>query len=294
MSNASSARDDNDGIDDDNDELHATSLDADETSTPGFEEKSNEPMRPVDVAQCWDPMFCSGDEEGLKEVTIMSRNPKRCPVLILSSGDMFPPDANVKRLRVIRRKKLEDHSFGLLRHVTEFKLHAAGDDDHGSFTQGDSETSKKTLLKHWSELQEKVGDSGMGSGSFHKVHNKSTDGNDANDVDDSETKSCAESVSDQSSVIGPGLLDKVNSKNENDDDVASVKNSETKSSLASVPNPSSAIGSASCDKAHNKACRTKSSPKLVSKPSPMMGSTLFHEVRNKNKDDDNDNDLEDS
>ena len=53
---------DNDETDDENDEPHATSLDEDETGMPDFEEKSNEPIRPGDAIQLWDPMFCSGDK----------------------------------------------------------------------------------------------------------------------------------------------------------------------------------------------------------------------------------------
>ena len=63
-------------------------------------------------------MIFSGDNRGLKETTVVFGNPKRHPILVLSSGDMLLPDANAKILRVIIRKKLEDHSFGLLRRAT--------------------------------------------------------------------------------------------------------------------------------------------------------------------------------
>ena len=77
-----------------------------------------------------------------------------------------------------------------------------------------------------SEFQEKSGDDGVGSGSFHKGHNKKADDNDINHVDDLEKKSCIELVSDQSSAIGSGLLHKAHSKSEDDDDLTDVEDSE--------------------------------------------------------------------
>ena len=45
------------------------------------------------------------------------------------------------------------------------------------------------------KFHEKVGDADMGSGSFHKGHNKKTDDNDIDDADDPEIKLCTESAS---------------------------------------------------------------------------------------------------
>ena len=117
---------------------------------------------------------------------MVSVNPKRYPILVLSSGDMSLPDTNGKSLRVIRRKKNEDHSFGILSHITKFKFHVAGDDNHGSFAQGKSNIIKKTLQKHLNKLQEEVGDAGAGLGLFYKGHNENTHENYVDDVDDSE------------------------------------------------------------------------------------------------------------
>ena len=97
------------------------------------------------MKQFWDPIFCSGDKRGLKEATVMSTNTKRYPFLVFLSGGTLLPDDNLKLFRVFRRKKLEDHYFGLFRHTSEFKLHADGDDNHGSFAQRKSDIIKKTL-----------------------------------------------------------------------------------------------------------------------------------------------------
>ena len=83
-------------------------------------------------------------------------------MLALSSGDMIIPDANVKRIRVTRRKKLKHHTLGMLRHVTEFKLHASREDNYRSFSQGNSGIIKKTLQKYLNESHEKVDDAGVG------------------------------------------------------------------------------------------------------------------------------------
>ena len=58
---------------------------------------------------------------------------KRCPMFVLYSGDMLIPDANVKCFRIVRRNKLENHALGLFRNATEFDLHAAREDNNGSF-----------------------------------------------------------------------------------------------------------------------------------------------------------------
>ena len=47
---------------------------------------------------------------------------------------------------------------------------------------------KKTLQEHLSNLHEKVGNSGMGSGLFHEGHKKNVDNNYIDYVDDSENK----------------------------------------------------------------------------------------------------------
>ena len=74
-------------------------------------------------------------------------------------------------------------------HATDFKLHAASEDDHGSFTQGKIFIFNKTIQKHLNNLHEKVGDAGMGSGLFHKGCNKNNDNNDVDDIECSESKS---------------------------------------------------------------------------------------------------------
>lgn len=83
----------------------------------------------------------------------------------------------------------------MFRHVTEFKLHASGYDNHRYFAHGKSDVIKKTLQKHLSKSNEKSGDTGVGSELFHKGHNKNADDNYMNHVDGSEKKSCTESVS---------------------------------------------------------------------------------------------------
>ena len=122
-----------------------------------MKKKGNEPIQIGDVTQYWDPMFYSVDKRGLKEATVSSTSPKEYPVLVISSGGTFLPDANAKRLRFIRRKKLEDHSFELFRQMTEFKLNAANDYNHGSFAQGKSNIIMKNLQKHLNKFHENLG-----------------------------------------------------------------------------------------------------------------------------------------
>ena len=100
-------------------------------------------------------------------------------MFVLSSGDALPPDANAKRIRVMRMKKLEGHPLGMFVRATDFKLNVSGEDNHGSFAQGKSVAMKKTSQKNLSCLHEKVCDDRMGSGLFHKGHDKNNDDNDA-------------------------------------------------------------------------------------------------------------------
>ena len=137
-------------------------------------------------------MLASGDKRGLKEGTVTSVNRKQCPMLVLLLGNVLPPDANVKHLRVVRRDKLKYHSLGMLRHVTDFKPHAASEDNHRSFAQGKRNMLKKTPQNHLDKLHEKIGDTGIGSGLFHEECNKNDDDNDINDF---RKKSFPESVS---------------------------------------------------------------------------------------------------
>ena len=73
---------DNDKKDEINDDVDgydapcAQVLDIDETCIPDFTSKKNEPMRPGDMMQCWDPIFVSGDKRGLKEASVLSVNCK--------------------------------------------------------------------------------------------------------------------------------------------------------------------------------------------------------------------------
>ena len=82
-----------------------------------------------------------------------------------------------------------------------------------------------------SKLQCKVGDAGVRSRLFHEGHIRDEDDNDVDHVDDSETKSCAESFSDKSSVMASALFHKARDKIKDNDDVADVEESKTKSSL---------------------------------------------------------------
>ena len=187
--------------------------------------------------------------------------------------------------------------------MTEFKLHTSGDDNHRFFSQGKRNIIKKTFLKYWSKLQDEVGDASVGSGLFHKGRNKSACDGDVYDDDDSETKSCTESVSDQWSVIGSKLFHKEHSKKNDDENADDIEDSETKSILVSFLNPSSSIGSASCNEFHDENkdenfdcdiehAETKVIPKLVSKTSPVAISTSHHKFLNKNEDDDDDADAD--
>ena len=179
---------------------HAQALDIDETGIPDFTSKKNEPIRPGDMMQHWDPIFVSGDKRGLKEASVLSVNRKRYPMLILSTGDALPPNTNVKRLKVMRRNKLEDHPFGIFRHVTEFKSHTASikkADEVGAVNKGKSDMLKNKLQKHLNKLHDKIGDTG--SALFHKGYKRKINKNDMDDIEDSESKSCPASVSYSSS-----------------------------------------------------------------------------------------------
>ena len=79
------------------------------------------------------------------------------------------------------------------------------------------------MQNHLNKLQEKVGYADMRSGLFHKANDKNMDYNDINYDDDSETKLCAEWVSDKSSVMVSGLFHKSHDKSKCDNDVANIE-----------------------------------------------------------------------
>ena len=86
--------------------------------------KKKEPIRPGDVISYHSHVYVSGDKRGLREATVLSVNAKGNPILRLSNGDCLPKDTQIKRIKIVYKKKLVDHN-GIFRPIDYFKLTTA-------------------------------------------------------------------------------------------------------------------------------------------------------------------------
>ena len=100
--------------DSDNDEVYGSAITLNRS-------KNKEPIRPGDVIAYHSHIFVAGDKRGLREARVLSVNANGNPILKLSNGDSLPKDTQIKRIKIMRYGKLEDHN-GIFRPIGYFKL----------------------------------------------------------------------------------------------------------------------------------------------------------------------------
>uniref|UniRef100_A0A7S2KP02 Uncharacterized protein n=1 Tax=Leptocylindrus danicus TaxID=163516 RepID=A0A7S2KP02_9STRA len=99
--------------------------------------KSNEPIRVGDWITYFSHVFAAGDKRGRRVAEVLEVNPRGNPVLRLDNGEFLPKDTQVKRIKVIKRKKLEDHPFGIFRPISGFKLRTMARKDPAGKTESE-------------------------------------------------------------------------------------------------------------------------------------------------------------
>ncbi len=94
--------------------------------------QSNEPIRPGDVLEYYNPIFVMGSAQGHRIATVLSIDPKKKDnPLQLSNGEILPLDTEVKRIKTMERirnsdtraveRVIVDHP-GIYRKIEEFRL----------------------------------------------------------------------------------------------------------------------------------------------------------------------------
>jgi len=122
--------------------------------------QKKEPIRPGDHITYTDPFFGAGDKRGIREASVIAVRPKENHILILSNGAVLPSDTNIRRTKVMLRKKLTEHLFGVFRKITDFKLRKLGDVD-GCIIQEKIDEVTKITNKNLTKLQKRIGEGGM-------------------------------------------------------------------------------------------------------------------------------------
>ncbi len=74
--------------------------------------RSNEPISPGDVIQYYDPIYVTGDKQGLHEARILAVNHKDVVPLVLSNGEGIPRSCTLKRIKILKDYVLVDNSNG--------------------------------------------------------------------------------------------------------------------------------------------------------------------------------------
>ena len=64
-------------------------------------ERKNEPIRPGDCLLYYSPVFAAGDKRGKREATVISVDPKRNPILMLSNSEHLPENTQVCRVKIM-------------------------------------------------------------------------------------------------------------------------------------------------------------------------------------------------
>lgn len=68
---------------------------------PSSGARKNEPIRPGDVILYFDPIFPAGDKRGRREATVISVDPRRKPVLVLSNSAVLQDSTQVCRTKIM-------------------------------------------------------------------------------------------------------------------------------------------------------------------------------------------------
>jgi len=152
----------NESDDDSYDEPYTQNLEDDgiEDGIPIGNEKKTEPIRPGDVITYTCPIHVAGDKRGIRTASVKAVRPKEKTILILSNGEFLPSDTNIRRIKVMLRKKLTDHPFGVFRKITDFKLRKLGD-ANGSIIQGKIDEINEVTNRNLAELKKRIGEDGM-------------------------------------------------------------------------------------------------------------------------------------
>ena len=87
---------------------------------------AKEPLRPGDVISYRSHLFVAGDKRGERVAIVIEVRPKEDPILRLDNNEVLLATTQVKRIRVMKGRKLEEHPQGLYREIKEFKLKKAG------------------------------------------------------------------------------------------------------------------------------------------------------------------------
>ena len=111
----------------DNNSIYTTGTTmSDRNCTLDYDRRSNEPIHSGDVIQYYDPIYVTGNPQGLREATVLSVNPKDSMPLVLSNAEGIPRSCSLKRIKIMQDNVLVDHSNGLFRSMDKFKLRKSG------------------------------------------------------------------------------------------------------------------------------------------------------------------------
>ena len=102
-------------------------------------DRKSEPIRPGDVVLYYSHIYPFGDKRGRTEATVISVDPRRKPILILSNSDFLPDSSQVARIQIMYHKKLIAQN-GIFRIITDFvlaKKELAANIDIGFRSQGE-------------------------------------------------------------------------------------------------------------------------------------------------------------
>jgi hypothetical protein len=77
-----------------------------------FTDKQTKPLWPGDIVEYSHLLFVKGDHRGYREATVLSTDPDRNPVLVLSNGECLPSDTAVKRKSVLEHGQVYKHPHG--------------------------------------------------------------------------------------------------------------------------------------------------------------------------------------
>jgi hypothetical protein len=95
--------------------------------TVGYDRtRSNKPICPGDVIQYYDPIYVTGDKQGLREARVLAVNHKDVVPLDLSNGEGIPRSCTLKQIKILKDNVLVDHSNSLFRSMDSFKLRTSG------------------------------------------------------------------------------------------------------------------------------------------------------------------------
>jgi hypothetical protein len=141
--------------------------DCDRDSLSGKKDKRKERIRPKDIIAYFRPPFAMGDQRGYSTAKIISVDPRGQPVLQLDPPDFLPRDHLIKRIEIVYRGKMVDHTKkGTFRQIDEYALRKAVMEEntfeHSVGLIEQSKHLKRAIDESRKILKKKAEEAGMG------------------------------------------------------------------------------------------------------------------------------------